>query len=719
MNEWALSIVIIFVTYIMSLLITVVLTTAVLIGAQRKVVSFVCFNTVVFLWLFLDFYAQFISNSSEQQIFLIHAANFSSSFIAPSLLWVAADLLKNIRLRLVWLFAVASFILGSISSMPFANLKLDVSREGIAIESAPIIYQLFLLATFTTIALLIIKIWRYEHRRATKPSRAVRSLMLALTVMLSLNLLGAFVFAQFKWSQILAPLSMVIVSQVLAVSIFKQKLIFIRQFVVRALVYLTLYSATVGISVLAAILVLNHTILRTQQLSLVQIFSYSLLALLLIGIQPYLRKLFDKITDWLFYRESYDPQLLLEDLNDRLNGELDVLQVSHILVNYLKQNLKLSQVAVALADGKLIASDQQYLAILNSVNTEASKFSQSLVTIEFASSKPKMQLLADLMQEANIVVISTMKDKTSNIGKIFYSSKLSGESFHTRDLQLMELIADQVTLILENALKFEEIASFNITLQQEVKHATERLRHANNRLKILDKLKDDFISVASHQFRTPAGSIRQAFKMSHDPNMSAEDREEVLRLAEVNSEQLSSLVNTMLDISRIEAGRFTLTRSLADMSGIVDKIIAATDIVAEQKDITLNFKRPTQTILLNVDRGKISEAMKNYVENAVKYSPTGSTVTIDLFEKDNTVYFEVSDKGMGVPEKDRHSLFGKYYRAENAREFQPDGNGIGLYVVKNIVEGHEGSVYYRALETGSLFGFSIPAETTKSLNLLR
>lgn len=711
MDTWTSSVIIIFITYIVSLLLTFVLTVSLIVGAQRKVSSLVTFNVIVFFWLFADFSAQFLVTSDSKQVLLARVANLVSAFIIPALFWIVIDVIPKIRIRPLWILALATVFLGALSSLPSTELQLDISKEGIAVVYAPWVYSLFLLVTFSSVLMLELRVWLFERKSTIRRSKAITSLLIALTIMLSLNLFGALVIAQYKWSQILAPLSMVITAQILAISIFRQHLIYTRQFVARAVAYLTLYAATVGISVLISVVVLNHTVLSHNRLSLVQIVSYSVLALLLVVIQPYLKKFFDKTTDWLFFREEYDPERLLEKLNDRLLRQVEILEVSHTLVTYLKNELKLDQVAVALSDGKLITSNPRHISALNSVNVETNKFQFDIMTVQAASSRAKTRFLAKLMQEADVAVVSRMKDKETYIGNIFYSSKLSGDSFSTHDLQLIQLIADQVMLIIANALKFEEIASFNARLQEEVARATERLRHANKRLKVLDKLKDDFISVASHQFRTPAGSIRQAFKMSHDPNMSKKDREEVLRLAEANSEQLSSLVNTMLDISRIEAGRFTITRSPADIAALVDKVTMATDIVAEQKNIKLNFKRPEQTILLNVDRGKIGEAMKNYVENAIKYSPDSSTVTITLLKKDDTVYFEVTDAGMGVPEKDRHSLFGKYYRAENAREFQPDGNGIGLYVVKNIIEGHGGTVYYRPLTQGSLFGFSVPVDT--------
>jgi two-component system sensor histidine kinase SenX3 len=143
------------------------------------------------------------------------------------------------------------------------------------------------------------------------------------------------------------------------------------------------------------------------------------------------------------------------------------------------------------------------------------------------------------------------------------------------------------------------------------------------------------------------------------------------------------------------------------MQDLVDKVLKQTSVLAEQKGITIQYDKPAEAITARVDMSKLHEAMSNYVENAIKYSGEKTIVTVVLKGTDKEVVFEVSDQGMGVPETERKNLFSKFYRAGNARKEQPDGNGIGLFVVKSIAEGHGGEAYYKPLNPGSLFGFRI------------
>lgn len=316
--------------------------------------------------------------------------------------------------------------------------------------------------------------------------------------------------------------------------------------------------------------------------------------------------------------------------------------------------------------------------------------------------------LAVAMEVIDMQLCLRLGNRYNPVGAILFGAKKTGGIYTPQDIQLLTIAARNLSIAIENAQKYEQISHFADTLQEEVKHATTRLRHANEKLKALDKMKDDFISMASHQFRTPAGAIRQALHMINNPALSAKEKKEILKLAEASSEQLVTIVGTMLNISRIEAGKFVIDRTLADMAKLAEKILLTTSVLAEQKHTKLVFDKPEAPVMLSVDVAKVNEAMANYIENAIKYSPTNSTITIHLFADDTKVTFEVEDQGMGVPQEERPHLFAKFYRAQNARREQPDGNGIGLYVVRQIIRGHGGDTYYEPIEGGSRFGFWLP-----------
>lgn len=423
-----------------------------------------------------------------------------------------------------------------------------------------------------------------------------------------------------------------------------------------------------------------------------------------------LQRLVTRTTERLFYQHTYSTRTVLEELSDSLLHSNDIPNIMQRSTRILGDALR--------------PNGMQFILVGPERNITTSYSVQGLKTdttsLDCLYAKPSIevyerddtipQACEAFMQANNLELILRIGKPKDPVGFIFFGHKQSGGMYSNQDVQLLKISSHNISVTIENAQRYEQISHFAETLQEEVTSATKRLRQANEKLKSVDKLKDDFIHMASHQFRTPAGSIRQALRMINGPLLSPKEKKEMLKLAEVNSEQLVTIVSTMLNISRIQAGKFTITKERTDIATLVQKVLLSTTIVADQKETKLNFIPPHEPVFLNVDATKLNEAMKNYVENAIKYSPSGSIVDIRLVIEENKVRFEVSDSGMGVPENERSHLFGKFYRAQNAREQQPDGNGIGLYVVRMIAEHHGGEAYYTPLTKGSLFGFWLPAD---------
>ena len=308
---------------------------------------------------------------------------------------------------------------------------------------------------------------------------------------------------------------------------------------------------------------------------------------------------------------------------------------------------------------------------------------------------------------SDVFLALRLGQRDNPVGVLLFGPKQNGSSYAQRDIDLLRISAKNLSIALENAKKYEQISHFADQLHKEVLDATAELRKANKELKTLDALKDDFISMASHQLRTPASSVHEALQMLNHPSMplSKTERKKLEELAEASSEHMVTVVADMLSIARIQAGHFTVALTPVIMQDLVDRVMRQTGVLAEQKNIKIEIEKPKEAITITADTPKMNEAMTNYIENAIKYSPENSTINVRLFTEGKKAHFEVADKGMGVPEEERKSLFGKFYRAQNARKQQPDGNGIGLFVVKSIAESHKGGVYYKPLSSGSLFGF--------------
>jgi signal transduction histidine kinase len=243
------------------------------------------------------------------------------------------------------------------------------------------------------------------------------------------------------------------------------------------------------------------------------------------------------------------------------------------------------------------------------------------------------------------------------------------------------------------------------------------LSTANTELKKLDAAKSEFISIAGHQLRTPLTVIKGYTSMMLEGSFGKiESRaKEALNRVFMSSVQLAKLVSDLLDLSRIEAGKISYDFKEVFLDDIVLGVTNELEETAREKYIGLVFEnRLKGKIPILADFDKMHEVVINLVDNAVKYSQDGD-VKITLEEKakgeKSELLLSVTDHGMGIKPEDISKLFGKFARSEEAKKARPDGMGLGLYLVKKIVEDHKGRFWVESpgLGRGSTFFVELPA----------
>lgn len=221
--------------------------------------------------------------------------------------------------------------------------------------------------------------------------------------------------------------------------------------------------------------------------------------------------------------------------------------------------------------------------------------------------------------------------------------------------------------------------------------------------------------MASHQLRTPLTTVKGYASMLDEGDfgkLSKEQREPV-QLALDGANRMARLIDDLLNISRMDANRFFLEVASIDMTKVVAQEIDQLQNIAASKDVKLNYSPPKDKIPeIRLDENKTRQVIMNLVDNAIHYSqpPTGGGEVNVSFELDGDhVVFIVKDNGIGVPDKVKNRLFTKMFRANNAKELRPDGTGLGLYLVKRVVQDEGGKLIFDSTEgKGSTFGFSLP-----------
>ena len=226
----------------------------------------------------------------------------------------------------------------------------------------------------------------------------------------------------------------------------------------------------------------------------------------------------------------------------------------------------------------------------------------------------------------------------------------------------------------------------------------------------------DFISIVSHQLRNPLASTRLSLEMilGGDLGPLTSDQEEYLRMLYNDNERMIQLVKDFLTLSAIERGDIKLNPQPLDLKGLTEEVIQELTAFAAAHNTKISYTAPEKLPLVIGDKLKLIQVITNIIDNAIKYTRPGGTITITLSADTKEIKFEIKDKGIGIPEKDKNEIFTKFYRASNAGAVHPEGTGIGLYIAKAIVEKSEGQIDFTSKENeGSTFWFTLPISSAK------
>ncbi|MFA6305072.1 MAG: HAMP domain-containing sensor histidine kinase [Patescibacteria group bacterium] len=238
------------------------------------------------------------------------------------------------------------------------------------------------------------------------------------------------------------------------------------------------------------------------------------------------------------------------------------------------------------------------------------------------------------------------------------------------------------------------------------------LQLANERLKKLDESKSEFLSIASHQLRTPLTGIKGYLSMILEGDYGAVTPKvkPVIENVFQESDRMTRLVNIFLNVSRIESGKFIITRKDTNFVELVKEVLKTLKLGIEQKKLELVFNEPKQLLpLLKIDGDKIKDVMSNLIDNAIKYTPKGK-IEIFIEQIGQAIKVMVKDTGIGIPKGEDKELFKKFVRGEGVAQINTGGSGLGLFIVKKIVEAHGGKVWVESAGKGlgSSFIFSLP-----------
>ena len=249
-------------------------------------------------------------------------------------------------------------------------------------------------------------------------------------------------------------------------------------------------------------------------------------------------------------------------------------------------------------------------------------------------------------------------------------------------------------------------------MSDEEKLGTLVILHDITREKMIERMKTEFVSIAAHQLRTPLSAIKWTLRMLLDGDLgeiTPEQREFVEKTYRSN-ERMINLINDLLNVTRIEEGRYLYKPVPTDIVPLVKSVVDAYKEEAKKKKLKLEFKKPAKKLpKIIIDAEKITLAIQNLIDNAIRYTPPQGKVAVSLRPGKKEIEFLVKDTGVGIPGEQQDRIFTKFFRGANAIRMETEGSGLGLFITKNIIEAHGGKIWFESKENqGTTFYFTLP-----------
>src|SRR6185369_4771598 len=499
----------------------------------------------------------------------------------------------------------------------------------------------------------------------------------------------------------------------------RHKLLDIRLFVARSLAY-TLVVTIAGTAYTAAIFLVSQYFFR-RDITTVQALVYALIALFVAFTFQRLKNSLEEITDKLFFKGKYNSNKLILDLTTVMALTIDIGELTKKTLHQLIATLRVANGAFIIfrREAEDLVIKEGYEQSLTYDTVKINTLCEAKRIIVFAEESEG--LLKQIMREMNVSIALPLYEENRRDGILLLGEKKSGEIYSQQDIEVLEIFGPEMLVAIQNAKSYEEISKFNVTLRQEIDKATKELKEANVRLQQLDKLKDEFVSVASHELRTPMTAIKSYLWMAlagKGGNIS-EKQKFYLERAYGSVDRLIRLVNDMLNVSRIDSGRINIQLGSVNLDTLVQEVFD--DVLPRAQELGIMLKKDDGKNIPQVlaDSDKVKEVLFNIIGNSLKFTQKGGTITVSFAQKDNMIEVKVSDTGTGINPADIGKLFTKFSMIASSyiADRPISGTGLGLYISKSIIELHGGKIWAESqgLGKGTQFIFSLKVATKEDL----
>ena len=507
---------------------------------------------------------------------------------------------------------------------------------------------------------------------------------------------------------------------------------------VRALLFLASFVGAV-----AVYLLLRRVALDEQHFALLILISAAAGALFLSVLQVPVQKIVSRLAERLLFGPGYDASRALRSYSQSVSNILHIERLATVAIETIAEALDVGHGALLLiterdqgggdvrvvpglgdtpAMNVVFAPGSPVLYALRNTNRPLTQYEVDMLP-EFRTMDPEER---QWQWALDVEVYVPIRAKHTLIGALVLGPKQGGEPYHNQDLEVLNTLAGQTAVALENARLFDDQSRLN----REISQLNEELIAANTRLEILDKAKTDFLNITSHELRTPLTQVRGYADVLGDMVEEGELGEPKM-LKIVNSisratDRLEAIYSAMFDVSAIGVDALQLHLEPVKPAHVLAQVVARWKAALDQRKQTLVMYGIDQLPYLDGDFARLVQAFSNLVNNAIKFTPDGGRIevrgrTVDGAEP--VVEVIIADKGVGINPQDHEMIFEKFYRAGSTDlhstgeiKFMGGGPGLGLPIAKGVIEGHGGRIwvesekYDEAACPGSQFHVLLPIQ---------
>lgn len=415
---------------------------------------------------------------------------------------------------------------------------------------------------------------------------------------------------------------------------------------------------------------------------------------------------------------------VLHEASGILAASLDLDKLLDSILGLIKREFGFQHLAIRLLNerGHLevrasIGMDRDYIEATRIIPTRSTMFGRAFLdakavvvrdTREAPPSSHYEMLRRFIPVTALVHIPMIHEDKP--IGVLAAYSTRGPEKFTDQFVALLQALANQLALAVVNANLYKQVRSASLVMEERVRQRTAELEAANERLRELDRLKSEFLSNVSHELRTPLTSI-QSFSeifLRYDVDDLAKRR----RFAEIindEAQRLTRMINDLLDLSKIEAGKLEVNLQPVDLVKLIEKSLNSTEALFSKSRLEIERQFDKNIPMVFADPDRLVQVINNLLGNAAKFAPDGSTITVRARWRGRFALVSVTDEGPGIDPRKVKEIFDRYTQLRDPRKHQSLGTGLGLSISRDLVERLGGYIWVESSPgRGATFSFSVP-----------